>query len=139
MNDHPSGRHRRPRQSLAGRVWALTAALLALALAAVFVPQHSRHPRRERAAITPPPSRRELPTITPARGAEGPGTGPEEAESALVRPYMPPFPRVPVGDLLAEPLTAPVRPTPPTEPARDVPDDLGDLADAVRRYLDRVG
>ncbi|MDT0326957.1 hypothetical protein [Nocardiopsis lambiniae] len=36
---HPTtGRHRRPCNSMAGRVWALTAALLAAALAVLFIP-----------------------------------------------------------------------------------------------------
>ncbi|NYH52218.1 hypothetical protein HNR06_001807 [Nocardiopsis arvandica] len=66
MEHHPNGRHRRPRQSLAGRVWALTAAMLAVALAYVFVPEHPRRPRPERTAITPPPRHREPPPA-PAR------------------------------------------------------------------------
>jgi hypothetical protein len=39
---------------------------------------------------------------------------------------MPPFPHVPAGDLLAEPV-------------REQPDDLADLAAVIRVYLDRVG
>lgn len=61
--EHSTGRHRRPRQSLAGRVWALTAAMLAMALAYVFV---SEYPWRKRTAITPP-RRRELPPAHFAR------------------------------------------------------------------------
>ncbi|WP_017573680.1 hypothetical protein [Nocardiopsis halotolerans] len=166
--EHPIGRHRRPRQSLAGRVWALTATILAIALAYVFVPQH---PQRERAAITPPPQRPELPPApanrAPVQGSRDfpgeqvwrasashsspkwksddrprtphtpvrtetsvPCPDPDGSAGALVRPYMPPFPRVPAGDLLAAP---PV--TPPPERA----DDMGDLAAAIRLYLHRVG
>jgi hypothetical protein len=127
-------------------VWALTAAVLAAALAYVYVPQH---PRRERAAITPPTRRGELPP-TPVtaerrprapRGArltralaphtDGirvplPRPRDDEDSGALVRPYMPPFPRVPVGDLLAAPV-------------REQADDFADLAAVIRLYLDRVG
>jgi hypothetical protein len=39
---------------------------------------------------------------------------------------MPPLPRVPVGDLLAEPV-------------REQPDDLADLAAVIRVYLDGTG
>ncbi|WP_306366459.1 hypothetical protein [Nocardiopsis sp. CC223A] len=46
MHDPTAGRHRRPCQSMAGRVWALTAALLATALAALFDPHLPRLPRR---------------------------------------------------------------------------------------------
>lgn len=159
--EHPTGRHRRPRQTLAGRVWALTAAVLAIALAYVFV---SEHPRQRRAALTPPPRRWELPSLPAKRDPvhEPPdfrsdqvwGTSTAQAFShgrsdchtrtprprpgneaspsldsdagTLVRPYMPPFPRIPVGDLLAE-------------PARERTDDLSDLAAVIRVYLDRVG
>ncbi|PDP85564.1 hypothetical protein CQJ94_21885 [Glycomyces fuscus] len=130
-------------------MWALTAAVLAVALAYVFVPRHPQRPCRERAAITPPPRRRELPP-TPVtaerspraqRGAhltralaphtDGirvplPRPRDDEDSGALVRPYMPPFPHVPAGDLLAEPV-------------REQPDDLADLAAVIRVYLDRVG
>ncbi|WP_150240641.1 hypothetical protein [Nocardiopsis quinghaiensis] len=177
MEHHPSGRHRRPRQSLAGRVWALTAALLAIALAAVFVPQHPRRPHPEKAAITPPPRRRrELPPAPAKRRplqdppgfptddvwrtsasrtssrwggdyhddghvTEKRGTDPHEVEDALVRPYMVPFPRVPVGDLLAGAVesTAPAGPTATAAPSGGVADDMGDLAAVIRLYLDRVG
>lgn len=49
---HPTtGRHRRPCNSMAGRVWALTAALLATALAALFTPgQAAQKPRALSAA-----------------------------------------------------------------------------------------
>ncbi|MEU1896878.1 hypothetical protein ABZ512_00780 [Nocardiopsis dassonvillei] len=164
--EHPIGRHRRPRQSLAGRVWSLTAAVLAIALACVFVPQHHRRPGPEPTAITPSPRRRELPpALVPAnrrpvqeltglpgdqvrrtrtaqtfphgrsdrhtqapRPRPGNETAPSTLDSAgtLVRPYMPPLPRVPVGDLLAEPV-------------KEQPDDFADLAAVIRVYLDRVG
>ncbi|MFE1396533.1 hypothetical protein ACFW53_01175 [Nocardiopsis dassonvillei] len=151
--ENPTGRHRRPRQNLAERVWALTAAVLAVALAYVFVPRHPQHPRRERAAITPPPRRRELPPtpVTAERSTRAqrgtrftralaphpdgtrvphprprPGPRDDEDSGALVRPYMPPFPHVPVGDLLAAPV-------------REQTDDLADLAAIIRVYLDRVG
>ncbi|MDE3721796.1 hypothetical protein PWG71_10385 [Nocardiopsis sp. N85] len=56
--EHPTtGRHRRPCDSMAGRVWALTAALLATALAALFDPRPPRLPRRvPRALPAAPPS-----------------------------------------------------------------------------------
>ncbi|GAA1438934.1 hypothetical protein [Nocardiopsis tropica] len=55
--EHPTtGRHRRPCDSIAGRVWALTAALLATALAALFSPRPAPLPRRlSRALPTAPP------------------------------------------------------------------------------------
>lgn len=147
--EHPIGRHRRPRRSLAGRVWALTTAILAIALAYVFVPEH---PKRERAAIAPPPRRPELPPAPmpanrhpaprrentdrtrtpharPRTEASAPRSEPDQEAGALVRPYMPPHPRLPIGDLLAAP--AP-------EQAEDV-DDMGDLTAAIRLYLDQVG
>ncbi|WP_150253412.1 hypothetical protein [Nocardiopsis deserti] len=165
--EHPTGRHRRPRQSLAGRAWALTVAVLAIALAYVFMPEHHRRPRPERTAITPPSRRRELPP-TPAPAKRGPVHEPPDFPSGqvgrtrtaqafshgqsdrhtqvprprsgneavpstldpdtgtLVRPYMPPFPRIPVGDLLAEPV-------------KEQADDFADLAAVIRVYLDRVG
>jgi hypothetical protein len=43
----------------------------------------------------------------------------------LVRPYMPPLPRVPVGDLLAEPV-------------KEQAHDFADLAAVIRVYLGRV-
>jgi hypothetical protein len=48
---------------------------------------------------------------------------------------MPPLPRVPVGDLLADP----VQPVQLTQPAQDRTDDLADLAAVIRVYLDTVG
>ncbi|MDE3721389.1 hypothetical protein PWG71_08310 [Nocardiopsis sp. N85] len=56
--EHPTtGRHRRPCDSMAGRVWALTAALLATALAVLFDPRPPRLPRRgPRALPATPPS-----------------------------------------------------------------------------------
>ncbi|WP_036552294.1 hypothetical protein [Nocardiopsis sp. CNS-639] len=178
--EHPIGRHRRPRQSLAGRVWSLTAAMLAIALAYVFVPQHHRRPGPERTAITPSPRRRELPpalvpaerrpvqeltgflgeqmrranvtrTSSPGESAHraralrtetggevlAPHPGLDAVGGTLVRPYLlslapdlresgVPAPRVPVGDLLAEPV-------------KEQSDDFADLAAVIRVYLDRVG
>ncbi|MEU4284382.1 hypothetical protein [Nocardiopsis dassonvillei] len=153
--ENPTGRHRRPRQSLAGRVWALTAAVLAVALAYVFVPLS---PHRERVALTPPPRRRELPP-TPATAKRSPraqrGAHPtralaphpggirvplprprdDEAPGALVRPYMPPLPSVPGGDLLADP----IQPVQLAQTAHEPTDDLADLAAVIRVYLDTVG
>ncbi|WP_236567888.1 MULTISPECIES: hypothetical protein [unclassified Nocardiopsis] len=133
MEHHPNGRHRKPCRSLAGRLWALTATALAVALAYVFVPPTPAR-ERERTAITPPPRRREPPPAPaqhhpPVR--HGDAGDPDEIAGALVRPYMLPFPRLPQGDLLAIPAPA------PTAPA--AAEDLSDLADAVRRYLHRVG
>jgi hypothetical protein len=138
-------------------VWALTAALLAVALAYVFVPRHPQRPRRERAALTPPPRRRELPPtpataerspraqrgsqLTPALaphtdGIRVPLPRPRDKDSGtLVRPYMPPLPRVPGGDLLADP----VQPVQLAQPAHEPTDDLADLAAVIRVYLDTVG
>lgn len=56
----PSGRHRRPRRTLAGQAWSIAAALLAAALAFVFVP-HT--PRRERTALPPAPDRPRLSAV----------------------------------------------------------------------------
>ncbi|WP_051104331.1 hypothetical protein [Nocardiopsis sp. CNS-639] len=153
--ENPTGRHRRPRQSLAGRVWALTAAVLAVALAYVFVPQR---PRRERVALTPPPRRRELPPtpLTSERRAHAqrgsqltralaphtdgirvplPRPRDDEAPGALVRPYMPPLPSVLGGDLLADP----IQPVQLAQTAHEPTDDLADLAAVIRVYLDTVG
>lgn len=113
----PSGRHRRPRRTLAGQAWAIAAALLAAALTFVFVP-HT--PRRERAALPPAPDRPRLPaapemTPAPTRLAHEPGCFPDRRAWAtstrdtstrwangyreaapdagpLARPYMPPPP-----------------------------------------------
>ncbi|MDT0331456.1 hypothetical protein [Nocardiopsis lambiniae] len=56
--EHPTtGRHRRPCDSMAGRVWALTAALLAAALAVLFSPRPTPLPRRvPRALPAAPPA-----------------------------------------------------------------------------------
>lgn len=55
--EHPTiGRHRRPCDSMAGRVWALTAALLATALAALFDPRSDRLPCRVPRALPATPS-----------------------------------------------------------------------------------
>lgn len=137
-----TGRHRRPHQSMAGRMWALAAAVLAAALAYMFVPAH---PGRERAAIAAPPRRRELPPASFERhsGQRPPDfpdddlPDPDQVGGALVRPYLSPqiseqlgpvvpAPRVRGGDLLAE-------------PAQDDTDDLSDLAAVVRLYLEKVG
>ena len=84
----PSGRHRRPRRTLAGQAWAIAAALLAAALTFVFVP---RTPRWERTALPPAPDRPRLPAApvppappaapepmpTPTRLAREPGDFPD--------------------------------------------------------------
>ncbi|MFL1376784.1 hypothetical protein [Nocardiopsis protaetiae] len=55
--EHPTtGRHRRPCHSMAGRVWALTATLLAAALAALFSPRPPRLPRRVPRALPAAPA-----------------------------------------------------------------------------------
>ncbi|MFY7065716.1 hypothetical protein ACOQFV_07630 [Nocardiopsis changdeensis] len=55
--EHPTiGRHRRPCDSMAGRVWALAAALLATALAALFSPRLDRLPRRVPRALSTAPA-----------------------------------------------------------------------------------
>lgn len=52
---HPTtGRHRRPCNSMAGRVWTLTAELLATALAAIFSPRLDRPTRVPRALPAAP-------------------------------------------------------------------------------------
>ncbi|WP_306368612.1 hypothetical protein [Nocardiopsis sp. CC223A] len=54
--EHPTtGRHRRPCDSMAGRVWALTAALLATALAALFNPRSAPLSRRVPPALPAAP------------------------------------------------------------------------------------
>ena len=129
----PSGRHRRPHRSLAAHVRALAAAVLAVALAYVFVPGE---PNRRPTALDPAPRRRALPQArtpsdtndTSARTGDHPD--PDEIGGALVRPYMLPRPRVPEGDLLAPPLI---------DSHADGPDDLSDLTRAIRAYLDTVG
>ncbi|MFI6575381.1 hypothetical protein ACIBFB_06240 [Nocardiopsis sp. NPDC050513] len=137
MDHDTTGRHRRRHRTLAGQLWALAAAALATALAFVFVPDP---PMREPAAITPPPEppRPQTPDTSTSSAQElaGPeNDDPDETGGALVRPYMRPRPpgrplvprpRPPEGDLLAA----------PTDRA---PDDLGDLAAAIRTYLNTVG
>uniref|UniRef100_UPI00278C703F hypothetical protein n=1 Tax=Nocardiopsis sp. CC223A TaxID=3044051 RepID=UPI00278C703F len=54
MGNPTTGRHRRPCHSMAGRVWALTAALLATALAAIFSPRLDRLTRVPRALPAAP-------------------------------------------------------------------------------------
>ncbi|WP_306370078.1 hypothetical protein [Nocardiopsis sp. CC223A] len=56
MENPTTGRHRRPCNSMAGRVWALTAALLAIALAAIFSPRGDRPTRTPRALPAAPAS-----------------------------------------------------------------------------------
>ncbi len=131
---HPTGRHRKPHRGPTSRLWALTAALLALALTAVFVP---RHPKPARATLPPPPRRQAPPVPSGIRLFQEPSDlpDPDQVAGALVRPYMPPPPRVPVGDLLVDPA-----PSPPALVSRlDEADEFSDLAAAVRRYLARVG
>lgn len=74
MAHHPTGRHRRPHRSMTARLWALTATALALALTYVLIPEH---PRRQRAALTPPPHRHELPPAR-RRPAQASSDPPEE-------------------------------------------------------------
>ena len=120
---HPIGRHHRRCRSLTEHLWALFALTLAAALAYVFIPK-----KRVQAAIAPAPKRAELPTPEPGPpDEEDDHRHPDEYAGALVRPYLAPLvprPRVPVGDLLAEP-----------EPEPAPADDLTDLAEVIRTYL----
>lgn len=120
---HPIGRHHRRCRSLTERLWALFALTLAAVLAYVFIPK-----KRVQAAIAPAPKRAELPTPEPVPpDEEDDHRHPDEYAGALVRPYLAPLvprPRVPVGDLLAEP-----------EPEPAPADDLTDLAEVIRTYL----
>ncbi len=130
---HTTGRHRRRHRTLAAQLWALAAAVLATALAFVFVPGQ---PRREPVAITPPPEPPRLPAprTSPSSAQElaaPENDDPDETGGTLVRPYMLPRPQVPrpqipEGDLLAAPTSG-------------APDDLGDLATVIRTYLNTVG
>ena len=125
---HTTGRHRRRHRTLAAQLWALAAAVMATALAFAFVPGQ---PRREPVAITPPPEPPRLPAprTSPSRAQElaaPENDDPDETGGALVRPYMPPRPHIPEGDLLAAPTS-------------EAPDDLGDLAAVIRTYLNTVG
>ncbi|WP_017603922.1 hypothetical protein [Nocardiopsis alkaliphila] len=145
---HPIGRHHRRDQSLLERLWALFALTLASALAYLSNPN-----TLVRAAIEPAPGRAERPLARPQRSEDigflGPGPCSFTALSvafrresddgdtdviagALVRPYMTaslwntptiPRPRPASGDLLAEPV------------ASNPPEDLDDLATAIRTYL----
>lgn len=120
---HPIGRHHRRCRSLTEHLWAIFALTLAAALAYVFIPK-----KRVQAAIAPAPKRAELPTPEPSPPPpEDDYRHPDEYAGALVRPYLAPLiprPRVPVGDLLAEP-----------EPLPAPEDDLTDLTAAIRTYL----
>ncbi|MFJ9554159.1 hypothetical protein ACIRPH_10100 [Nocardiopsis sp. NPDC101807] len=62
--EHPSGRHRRPRHSAAGRMWVIAAALIAVALTYVLVP---RKAQKARAAIAQTPHRSALSAGVPRR------------------------------------------------------------------------
>lgn len=67
MHDPTTGRHRRPCHSMAGRVWVLTAALLAIALTALFDPHPPRLPPRVPRALPPAP----ISHSAPERGGRG--------------------------------------------------------------------
>ncbi|WP_152486406.1 hypothetical protein [Nocardiopsis lucentensis] len=121
---HPNGRHRRPVESLAARLWRLpAAAALATALTYVFTPQT---PGPEPRAITPAPERPALAPAPSVEPVEPDAPEPDEIGGALVRPYMLtriPRPRLPEGDLLAGP----------------APGEFDELASLIRHYLDRSG
>lgn len=88
--EHPTtGRHRRPCHSMAGRVRALTAALLATALAALFDPRSAPLPRRVPRALPagPPasPSSRRGDLLADRSGFPAPDTWAAGASTASVR------------------------------------------------------
>jgi hypothetical protein len=163
----PSGRHRRPRRTLAGQAWAIAAAMLAAALAFVFVP---RTFKRQPAAITPAPERRALPTAAlPQHAIRDPDGFPtaqmwsaatEAASTRWGGSYRLGDPDSVLEDVhpdeVAGALVRPYMPPPPpvgqlvprarlpegdlleAEPTSP-PDDLGDLTAAIRVYLETVG
>ncbi|MEV2276922.1 hypothetical protein AB0I72_15205 [Nocardiopsis sp. NPDC049922] len=126
--EHTTGRHRRPHRTLAGRLRARLATTLATALAFVFLPDP---PRRAPVGTAPPPDppRAPAPPVTTDELAALDTGDPDEVGGALVRPYLSrspvPRPRLPEGDLVAQPTSG-------------ATDDLGDLAAAIRVYLDTV-
>ena len=121
---HPIGRHHRRCRSLTEHLWAIFALTLAAALAYVFIPK-----KRVQASIAPAPRRAEIatPESSPS-DEEADHRHPDEYAGALVRPYLIPRPRVPVGDLLAEP-------EPDPDPLPTPENDLADLTAAIRTYL----
>ncbi len=141
---HTIGRHRRRHRTVAAQVWAVAAALLAAALTFVFVPHTPKRPRPPLTPTPPTGARTALLSVPephgprPQRERRAPveEPDPDQVWGALVRPYMPPPPvqRPPVprprrafeGDLLAA-------------VPRQQPDDMADLAEAVRTYLRTVG
>ncbi|WP_304452141.1 hypothetical protein [Nocardiopsis sp. YSL2] len=131
----PSGRHRRPSRSLAERVRRVAAALLAAALAYVFVPQTTG--RRPPALVRAPERAREAARTT-SPGAAHCAPPPDEDPGALVRPYMPPFPPPPIMPVRPLPVPRPRLPEGDllAAPARPPDDDLGELTAAVRAWLD---
>ncbi|OLT26012.1 hypothetical protein BJF83_21800 [Nocardiopsis sp. CNR-923] len=125
--EHAIGRHRRPHRTLAGRLRARLAAILATALAFVLVPEP---PRGARAATDPPSAapRPPAPSAATIRPVDVDDAGdPDEVGGALVRPYLtgPPARSRPAGGG-------------PAPQAGKTADDLGDLAALVRTYLDTV-
>ncbi len=165
----PSGRHRRPRHTLAGRAWAVAAALLAAALTFVFVPPARG---RERTALpsapvpprlpaAPVPSASSEPMPEPTRPAHGPGDFPDRrawavsARDTSTRWANGYREAAPDENENAGPLARPYmppRPRPrPLVPRPRMPegdllaappgtaDDLGDLAAVIRTYLAVIG
>ncbi|WP_306370983.1 hypothetical protein [Nocardiopsis sp. CC223A] len=150
--EHPTtGRHRRPCTGMPARVWALAVALLATALAALFVPRRAdRKPRALPAAL----ERKDVPghgdlladppgfpdRNTRAAGASGASarreqafigpsdrtdTDPDRLAGALVRPYLDLVPR----PRPAEPEDYPAAPRAPDQ------GEFAELADRIRAYL----
>ncbi|MFD3687681.1 hypothetical protein ACFWTE_23045 [Nocardiopsis sp. NPDC058631] len=157
--EHPSGRHRRPRRTPAGRVWVLVAALIAVALSFVLVPHQeqrqrptTRVPRRPAAGPPRTTVRPDPATQGPQRPGSGyhrfePGTrvdapnapdtwpDPDELAETLVRPYLPPLPP---AHLLAIRPRIPRQRT-PAIPAPRPAEDPGGLTPVARVHLDTVG
>lgn len=143
MNHPIGGRHRRTHHTLAARVWAVTAALLATALACLFYPSvppvrpttvPPLRPRGQAKALLPETlpegNSRQMPSQHKTARAAGAasvfesGADPDHTAGALIRPYMSgialPSPRQPADD------SAP-------------PGEFEDLAAVIRTYLVVVG
>ncbi|MFL1380564.1 MULTISPECIES: hypothetical protein [unclassified Nocardiopsis] len=163
--EHPTtSRHRRPCHSMAGRMWALAAALLATALAALFSPRPARPPCRVPRALSAPPA------TTTARRGDPPGLpafpapdtwaagaftasarwerayaapadpvddDPDRIAGALVRPYLDlaAVPRPRPAEPEDYPATSPAAPPPPAADPVPAEEEFAELTDRIRAYL----
>lgn len=86
MQNSTGGRHRRPRESMASRMWWVFASAVAWTLCQVIGAPTRTEPRRT--ALTPAPRRLELASSTRGTGSGSEWVHPDELAGALVRPYL---------------------------------------------------